>query len=579
MKGLEVIMENYMLQAEKWLGSDKVSEDFKEEIRALDEVSLKTRFSDYMSFGTAGLRAEMGVGTAFMNVYTVAHATMGLASLISEMGDNAKKRGAVIAYDSRNNSEAFARRAAEVLSAEGIKVYLFSELRPTPVLSFAVRELGCVVGINITASHNPKKYNGYKAYFEDGAQLSPENAEVVSKSMAKLDIFEDVPMPCEAKEEFIVMLGRDFDEKYIENVLAQSVNADAIKDVADEFEIIYTPLHGAGTRLVPEVLKRAGLKKLYTVESQREPDGEFPTVTFPNPEFPEAFDEGIKVSKTKNCALIIATDPDADRVGVMAKDRSGNFKCITGNQMGALLMDYIISAYERLGKMPPSPYAVKTIVTSEMAAEICKSHGVKTYNVLTGFKFIGEVIKKHEESGDGTFLLGFEESYGYLKGTYARDKDAVVASLLIAEMAAYYGKMGMTLSDALDALFEKYGYFKESVTNLVMDTPDWKVEMEKVMRGLRTEHLEYIGDEKIVEFRDYLSCETVNYVSGEKGVTGLPSSDVLYYVTESGNVTVVRPSGTEPKIKIYVLSKGESEAAAASSAEKCLEGIKSAVGL
>ena len=570
-------MENYRTQAEKWILSDKVSKEVKDEISVLDETALKVRFSDYMSFGTAGLRAEMGAGTAFMNVYTVAHATMGLAKLVCGMGSEAMARGAVIAYDSRNNSAEFARRAAEVLSAEGIKVYLFSELRPTPVLSFAVRELGCVVGINITASHNPKKYNGYKAYFEDGAQLSPENAKTVSDAMATLDIFDDVPTPDKANEDLIVMLGRDFDEKYLEKVLAESVNPDAVREVADELEIVYTPLHGAGTRLVPEVLRRSGLKKLFTVQSQMEPDGNFPTLTYPNPEFPEAFDEGIKIARRENCDLIIATDPDADRVGVMARGKDGEFRCITGNQMGALLIDYVINAYEKLNAMPKAPYAVKTIVTSEMAAEICKSHGIKMYNVLTGFKFIGEVIKNHEESGEGTFLLGFEESYGYLKGTYARDKDAVVASLLITEMAAYYRKKGMTLSDALEALFERYGYFRESVTNIVMDTPDGKERMAAMMAKLRKEPLTYIGEEKIVEFRDYKTGEVTNTVTGEKSPTGLPSSDVIYYVTESGHVIVVRPSGTEPKVKIYVLTRGNTAESAKADADKCLEEIRKIV--
>lgn len=564
-------MENYRINVEKWLLSDKVSENVKDEIRGLDETQLKVRFSDYMSFGTAGLRAQMGAGTAFMNVYTVAHATMGLARLVCEKGEDAKARGAVIAYDSRNNSAEFARRAAEVLSAEGIKVYLFSELRPTPVLSYAVRELGCVVGINITASHNPKKYNGYKAYFEDGAQLSPENADIVSASMAHLDIFDDVPTPDMANDTLIEMLGRDFDEKYIEKVLGERVNPDAVTNVADELEIVYTPLHGAGTRLVPEVLRRAGLKKLHCVSSQSEPDGNFPTLTYPNPEFPESFDEGIKIAMKENCDLIIATDPDADRVGVMARGKDGVFRVISGNQMGALLIDYIINAYERVGSMPKDPYAVKTIVTSEMAAEICKTHNIKMYNVLTGFKFIGEVIKKHEESGEGTFLLGFEESYGYLKGTYARDKDAVVASLLITEMAAYYRKLGMTLSEALENLFERYGYFKECVSNIIMDTPDGKEKTENIMKNLRESVPTVFGDEKTVEYRDYLTGEILNCETGERTLTGLPSSDVLYYVTEKGNVVVIRPSGTEPKIKLYVLAKGESFALAEEDAEKCLK--------
>lgn len=566
-------MEKRKTQYEKWLASDKVSENEKNEIRSLDEATLKERFSGYMSFGTAGLRAKMGVGTALMNVHTVAHATMGLAKLIVSLGDDAKKRGVVIAYDSRNNSAAFARRAAEVLSAECIKVYLFESLRPTPVLSFAVRELHCIAGINITASHNPKEYNGYKAYFEDGAQLSPENARTVSDAIKKLDIFDDVPTPDEAKEEFIETVGKEIDEKYLSCVLAQAVDTKVIPAAADKLKIVYTPLHGAGCKMVPEVLKRAGITELFTVPSQMEPNGDFPTLKFPNPEFPEAFKEGIEIATDADSDLIIATDPDADRVGAMAKDSSGNFRCITGNQMGALLLDYIISAYEKNGTMPKDPYAVKTIVTSEMAAEICRSAGVKMYNVLTGFKFIGEVIKRHEETGRGTFLLGFEESYGYLKGTYARDKDAVVATLLIAEMASYYKLRSMTLIDALDALFAKYGYFKESVANIYMEGSTGKEKMASLMASLRKDPPRAFGSKKLVEYRDYDSGIVTDLVTGEKSDTGLPSSNVLYYVTEHRDVIVVRPSGTEPKIKIYVLSKGETEKEALNSADECFNAI------
>lgn len=566
-------MENRKTQYEKWLASDKVSENEKNEIRSLDEAALKERFSGYMSFGTAGLRAKMGVGTALMNVHTVAHATMGLAKLIGTLGDNAKKRGVVIAYDSRNNSAAFARRAAEVLSAESIKVYLFESLRPTPVLSFAVRELNCIAGINITASHNPKEYNGYKAYFEDGAQLSPENARTVSDAIKELDIFDDVPTPDKAKEEFIETVGKDVDEKYLSCVLAQAVDTEVIPSAADKLKIVYTPLHGAGCKMVPEVLKRAGVTELFTVASQMAPNGDFPTLKFPNPEFPEAFTEGIKIATDVDSDLIIATDPDADRVGAMAKDSNGDFRCITGNQMGALLLDYIITAYEKNGTMPKDPYAVKTIVTSEMAAEICRTGGVKMYNVLTGFKFIGEVIKRHEETGHGTFLLGFEESYGYLKGTYARDKDAVVATLLIAEMASYYKLRSMTLIDALDALFVKYGYFKESVANIYMEGSTGKEKMASLMASLRKDPPRSLGATKLVEYRDYDTGIVTDLVTGEKSDTGLPSSNVLYYVTEHRDVIVVRPSGTEPKIKIYVLSKGETEKEALNSADECFTAI------
>ncbi len=566
-------MENWKAMYEKWLESDRVSESVKNELRALGEEDIKIRFSNYMSFGTAGLRAEMGAGTAFMNTYTVAHATMGIARLICDMGEDAKKRGVVIAYDSRNNSPEFAKRCAEVLSAEGIQVYLFESLRPTPVLSFSIRELGCAAGINITASHNPKKYNGYKAYFEDGAQLSPDNAETVSKAIMSIDIFDGVPTPEEARAELIKTVGRELDEKYMEKVLAQRVNENAIRDAADGLKIVYSPLHGAGAVMVPEVLRRAGLKNLYTVDSQMAPDGNFPTVEYPNPEFPAAFEEGIKIAEKVGCDLIVATDPDADRVGVAARDKNGKFNCITGNQMGALLLDYIITANKESGKLPEDAYAVKTIVTSEMASEICSANGVKMYNVLTGFKFIGEVIKNSEESGKGTFLLGFEESYGYLKGTYARDKDAVVASLLICEMAAFYKLKNMTLSDALEALFEKYGYFKESVKNVIMDTPDGSERMANVMKALRKNPPTSLGGKKIVEFRDYSTGVVKNLATGETSSTNLPLSDVLYYVNEEGDVIVVRPSGTEPKVKIYVLTRGSSAKAAEDSAKASLDDI------
>ena len=567
-------MEKYEIEFKKWLGSDKISDDVAEELTSFDEAEKKRRFSSYMTFGTAGLRAEMGAGSALMNVYTVAHATAALAKLITDLGEDAMRRGVVIAYDSRHNSPEFSRRAAEVLSAFGIKTYIFESLRPTPVLSFAIRELGCIAGINVTASHNPKQYNGYKAYFEDGAQLSPDDANTVQRYMTSLDIFDDVPTPGEAKEELIVTVGHELDEAYLSRVLEQRVNPGAIPAVADDLVIVYTPLHGAGAVMVPEVLKRSGVKKLFPVESQMAPDGSFPTVKFPNPEFPEAFNEGIPVAEREHSDLIVATDPDSDRVGVMARAKDGTFKCITGNQMGALLLDYIITAYENTKTMPPLPYAVKSIVSSEMATKICASHGVKMYNVLTGFKFIGEVIKLHEESGEGSFIFGFEESYGYLKGTYARDKDAVVTSMLICEMAAYYKERGMTLIDALEKLFERYGYFVESVTNVTMDTPDGKERMAKTMQRLRDNAPSVIGDKKIVKVSDYLTGKVKDLAAGTTGETGLPSSNVLSYVTSDGGTVIIRPSGTEPKIKIYVLTEGKTLADARANADECLSEFK-----
>ncbi|MBQ5887482.1 MAG: phospho-sugar mutase [Clostridia bacterium] len=401
-------MLDYKDNYNRWLEDPTVDEATKAELLAIRcEDEIKSRFNGYMSFGTAGLRSVMGAGTSRMNLFTVAHATEGLARLILKT-PGGKERGVAVCYDSRNNSKEFAKRAAEVLSADGIRVYLFPEMRPTPVLSFAIRDLNCIAGINITASHNPSEYNGYKAYWEDGGQLPPDHAATVAAEIASVDIFRDVPAPDKANASLITVTDKSLDERYMEKVLEQAVNPDAIKQVADEMAIVYTPLHGTGATVVPQLLKKAGLKKLYTVDEQMVPDGNFPTVKFPNPEFSQAFDLGRVIADRVGSDLIVATDPDADRVGVMAKDKHGEFKCITGNQMGALLLEYIATAFENTGKMPAEPYAVKTIVTSELCSRICAAHGVHLYNVLTGFKFIGEVIKNHEIAGHGTFLLGLK---------------------------------------------------------------------------------------------------------------------------------------------------------------------------
>ncbi len=551
-------MEAYVTEFNKWMAAPEVSDEVKSELVALTEDEKKERFAGYMTFGTAGLRAKMGAGCAFMNEYTVAHATEGLARLI--LAENAADRGVAIAYDSRINSDAFARRSAEVLSASGIKVYLFPSLRPTPVLSYAVLKLGCIAGINITASHNPSAYNGYKAYWEDGAQLPPDHAKRVSDAMDSIDIFKDVPASEKADKSKIITVSDLIDEPYMECVLEQRVNPDAIKAVADDLRIVYTPLHGAGAVMVPEVLRRAGVKNLYTVDEQMAPDGSFPTVYYPNPEFPEAFKLGIELAEKVSSELVVATDPDCDRVGVMAKGKDGEFHTVTGNQMGALLLDYIITAYEKEGKLPSDAYAVKSVVSANLAEKIADAHGVKFYNVLTGFKFIGEVIKEHLAAGHGTFLLGFEESYGYLKGTYARDKDAVVASMLICEMAAFYKAKNMTLIDALDELFERYGYFGERVKNIQITGLDAAGQMAKIMKGLRENSPASLGGVKVAETRDYLDS-TVRRSDGSVGETGLPKTNMLYYVLENGDVYIVRPSGTEPKIKVYILSQAKTREA------------------
>ena len=416
-------METYRERYQAWLASDTIDADTKKELHAIvdDPEEIAFRFSGYMEFGTGGLRSKMGAGTGMMNVYTVAHATEGVARIIDAMG--AGDRGVVVGYDSRNHSRDFAQRAAEVLTAHGIRVYLFDELRPTPCLSYGVRHFGCIAGINITASHNPRQYNGYKLYWEDGAQPTADMAGEVSASILSVDLLTDVPSPEKARTELVTMVGMDFDNAYLDCLMRERVYPDVVAKAADELRIVYTPLFGAGARLVPEMMRRIRLTHIYTVEEQMAPNGDFPGLDKPNPEYPASFRLGIALAEKVQSDLIIATDPDADRVGVMAKDRSGTFRCITGNQMGSLLLDYIFSALEEQGKMPADGYCIKTIVTSEMASAICRAHNVELYNVLTGFKFIAEVIREHEEAGKGTFLLGYEESYGYLKGGHARDKD------------------------------------------------------------------------------------------------------------------------------------------------------------
>ena len=559
-------LENYEL----WLNSPVLTEVEKQELRdiAENDDELKIRFTSGLTFGTAGLRGTMKTGMNAMNVYTVAQATQGLATLIQKEGRAAD--GVAIAYDSRNNSELFAKVSAEVLAAADIPVYIFDALRPTPELSFALRQLKCVAGINITASHNPKEYNGYKAYWEDGAQLPPEHANTVYNEICKIDIFNDVKkvdFDTAVAEGKIKILGVEMDELYLAQVQAQAVNPDAVNKVSDELKIVYTPLHGAGYNLIPKVLKRCGIKHLYKVEEQFIIDGNFPTVEKPNPEYAEVFDLGIQIANKVGSNLVIATDPDADRVGVMARTKNGHFKTITGNQMGALLIDYIITAYEETDTMPDQPYVVKSIVSSELATKICEAHGVEMFNVLTGFKFIGEVIKKHEATGEGSYIFGFEESYGYLKGTYARDKDAVVATMLICEMTAYYHAKGMTLYDALECLYEKYGFCLERNVEIYMGGVDGPERMAALLDGMRGNTPTELGGVRVVTFGDYKAQTFTSLATGEKTSTELPASNVLSFKLENGDVVIVRPSGTEPKVKFYFMVSAENQETALANIE------------
>ena len=552
---------NYKDEYLKWMNSPVVDEDTKAELKAIenDEDQLKLRFSGMMSFGTAGLREVMRAGLNGMNIYTVRYATQGLADLINSCGENVGG-GVTISYDSRHNSCEYARQSAAVLAANGIHVNIFDELRPTPELSFALRYTGSIAGINITASHNTKEYNGYKVYWSDGAQLPPEHAAQVSASMERNDIFDDVKtMDFEEGVEkgLITLIGSEIDEKYLEKVMEQSVGSRYVEQAAGDFTIIYTPFHGTGYKLVPEVLKRLGMKHVLTVPEQMVIDGDFPTVKSPNPEYIEGFAKAIEMARENDVDLIIGTDPDGDRCGVVVRN-GDDYETLTGNQIGVLLLDYLITARREQGTLAPNSAAVKSIVSTTMANAICEANGIKLFETLTGFKYIGEKIKEFLETGQYTFLFGFEESNGYLAGTYARDKDAVVASMLIAEMGCMYRTKGISLYQGIQALYEKYGFFKEGVTSASFSGLEAKAKMNSIMEGLRNDPPEKLGL-KVERIRDYSTGKILNVKDGSTGETGLPESNVLFYDLEGGCSLIIRPSGTEPKIKLYVMTRGQSE--------------------
>lgn len=552
---------NYKDEYLKWMNSPVVDEDTKAELKAIenDEDQLKLRFSGMMSFGTAGLREVMRAGLNGMNIYTVRYATQGLADLINSCGEDVGG-GVTISYDSRHNSCEYARQSAAVLAANGIHVNIFDELRPTPELSFALRYTGSIAGINITASHNTKEYNGYKVYWSDGAQLPPEHAAQVSASMERNDIFDDVKtMDFEEGVEkgLITLIGSEIDEKYLEKVMEQSVGSRYVEQAAGDFTIIYTPFHGTGYKLVPEVLKRLGMKHVLTVPEQMVIDGDFPTVKSPNPEYIEGFAKAIEMARENDVDLIIGTDPDGDRCGVVVRN-GDDYETLTGNQIGVLLLDYLITARREQGTLAPNSAAVKSIVSTTMANAICEANGIKLFETLTGFKYIGEKIKEFLETGQYTFLFGFEESNGYLAGTYARDKDAVVASMLIAEMGCMYRTKGISLYQGIQALYEKYGFFKEGVTSASFSGLEAKAKMNSIMEGLRNDPPEKLGL-KVERIRDYSTGKILNMKDGSTGETGLPESNVLFYDLEGGCSLIIRPSGTEPKIKLYVMTRGQSE--------------------
>ena len=555
-------MKDYMKIYKEWLDNPYFDEATKEELRNIagDENEIKERFYMDLEFGTAGLRGIIGAGINRMNIYTVRRATQGLANYIIKQGGAGK--GVAIAYDSRRMSPEFAEEAALTLAANGIKAYKFESLRPTPELSFAVRELGCIAGINITASHNPPEYNGYKVYWEDGAQFTPPHDKGVTEevmAITDLSTVRTTDAQSARTSGNYQIIGREIDDKYIAQVKAQVVNQGAIDKMQDQITIVYTPLHGTGNIPARRVMKELGFTHVFVVPEQELPDGEFPTVSYPNPEAKEAFELGLKLAKEKNADLVLATDPDADRLGVYVKDtKSGEYIPLTGNMSGSLLCEYVLSQKKAKGEIPADGQVVKSIVTTNLVDAVAKYYGVELVEVLTGFKWIGQRVLENEKTGKGTYLFGMEESYGCLIGTYARDKDAISATAALCEAAAYYKEKGMTLWDAMVEMYEKYGYYKDEVQAIGLKGIEGLAKIQEIMEYFRSNTPEEIGGYKVLSARDNNADTVKDMTTGAVEPTGLPSSNVLYYDLEDNAWLCVRPSGTEPKIKFYLGVKGSS---------------------
>lgn len=553
---------DYQKRYREWLENDYFDADTKAELTAIkgNDNEIKERFYKDLEFGTAGLRGVIGAGTNRMNIYTVRKATQGLANYILKNG--AESRGVAIAYDSRRMSPEFADESALCLAANGIKAYVFESLRPTPELSFAVRKLNCIAGINITASHNPPEYNGYKVYWEDGAQITPpHDTGIMAEVEAVTDYATVKTMSLEAAKEagLYEVIGEAVDDAYMEELKKQVIHQDAIDQMNKDLKIVYSPLHGTGNIPVRRILKELGFENVYVVKEQELPDGNFPTVSYPNPEAKEAFELGLKLAKDVDADLVLATDPDADRLGVYVKDtKSGGYKVLTGNMSGCLLADYEISQTKAVKGLPKDGCLIKSIVTSNMAKAIAESYGVKLIDVLTGFKFIGQQILEFEKTGIGTYLFGFEESYGCLIGTYARDKDAIVATMALCEAAAYYKTLGKTLWDAMIDMYEKYGYYKDDIQSITLKGIEGLEKIQNILETLRKEPPAEIGGYGVQRARDYKAGTIKDLRTGETSDTGLPASNVLYYELENDAWVCVRPSGTEPKVKFYYGIKGNS---------------------
>ncbi len=570
---------DYRKEYEKWLASPALSEDERAELKALEgnDKEIKARFYGPLEFGTAGLRGTMYTGLHNMNRHVIRWATQGFANVIRAEGTEAMQKGVAVCMDCRNHSAEFARETACVMAANGIHVRLFESLRPTPELSFAVREYGCQAGVNVTASHNPKEYNGYKVYWADGAQLPPQHAAAIADELTRIDIFTGVQsMDYEQAlaEGRIELLGEDCDRRFMANVMGMVNDYETVKKVADDFGLVYTPFHGCGYKLVPEALTRLGIKHLYCEPKQMVIDGDFPTVVSPNPENPEGFYLAIDLAKEKNVDFILGTDPDSDRVGIMVRNKAGEFEPVTGNQTGVLLLDYLIGAMKRAGKLPEKPAALKTIVTTEMARAVAEANGLDCYDTFTGFKFMAEKMNELENAGKNTVIFSYEESYGYMIGHYVRDKDAVTASLLLTEMAAWYHAQGMTLFDALRSLYEKYGWYGEKTHNLVMPGLDGLEKMAALMQSLRAQPPVEIGGVKVAQYKDYSDGTVRDAATGAVTPMPLSGSNVLRFELTDGSHIVVRPSGTEPKIKVYILTKGADAAERDANLEKYSAWVK-----
>lgn len=546
----------------KWLSSNNIGEQYKEEIRGLDEIELEDRFYKELEFGTGGLRGKMGSGTNRMNVYTIGKVTKGYADFLNNKFSG-EKISVAIAFDSRNNSSAFAKRVSLILAANNIKVYLYKTLVPTPMLSFAVRELGCHGGIVITASHNPKEYNGYKVYGKDGGQLTDRLAKEVYSHICDIDVFGLVEMLDEEdafESKKVEYIDDSIEELYIQKIRNHSIRKDLVSSNAGDLKIVYTPLHGSGYVPIRRVLCESGYTNLKIVEEQKIPDGNFPTVSYPNPELESVFDIAVGYAKESSADIVFATDPDCDRVGLVVKDKNNDYKFLTGNQIGALLCEYILMSLSEIGKLPSNSIVLKTIVSTDIANDICRNYHVNVLNVLTGFKYIAEKIKEFEEDGSYNYVLGFEESYGYLVGTFVRDKDAVMAVSIICEMALYYKQKGKTLICAVNDIYEEYGFFSDELISMNLEGKKGREKISKCMESLRNLNLENIVNGRIThKLQDYRLSVEYDFLKKETKKLDLPVSNVLKVIFDDGSWFVIRPSGTEPKMKIYIFTKSRNK--------------------